>query len=166
MTTTLPLFREFPLIENLVYLRKRERPEHRFFNQILFSDGCCEWTGLKDKDGYGRFYAKWKISSHRFSWELFYGPIPDGLLVLHTCDNTSCIKPTHLFLGTHKDNMADCVSKGRKPEGNRHGMCKLSDEEVREIRRSSENGVVLGARYGVCRSTISYIRLRKTHKKL
>ena len=77
-------------------------------------NGCQEWTGSHDRKGYGRIKANGKNqAAHRVAWELAFGAIPDGLFVLHRCDNPPCVKPAHLFLGTNAVNMADCVAKGR-----------------------------------------------------
>lgn len=71
---------------------------------------CVEWAGLRFRDGYGRVGSK---QAHRVAWEQTYGPIPEGLFVLHRCDNRPCVNPEHLFLGTNTDNMQDMVAKGR-----------------------------------------------------
>jgi hypothetical protein len=71
--------------------------------------GCHVWTSTLATGGYGRVL----VSAHRLAWELAHGPIPDGLLVLHRCDNPPCCNPEHLFLGTVADNMADKTAKGR-----------------------------------------------------
>ena len=77
--------------------------------------GCWIWTGALNRHrGYGRLRFKDKeIKAHRYSWELHNGPIPDGLQVLHKCDTPACVNPDHLWLGTHKENMHDCIKKGR-----------------------------------------------------
>jgi hypothetical protein len=84
--------------------------------------------------------------AHRFSYYLFIGPIPDGMKVLHKCDNPNCVNPRHLFLGTNLDNTRDMVHKGRQRfdrspgpgedacKGEDHGMSRLTEEDVREIR--------------------------------
>lgn len=90
---------------------------------------CWEWRGAKDKDGYGKFTRKIPKTrksthhrAHRAAYTVFKGPIEEGMHVLHSCDNTSCCNPQHLFLGTNKDNMVDKIAKGRSnnPKGADH----------------------------------------------
>lgn len=82
-------------------------------------NGCIVWTRGVDKDGYGQCHeTRWGYElgvtrAHQMSYVITYGPIPNGLLVCHTCDNPSCINPKHLFLGTNDDNMKDMAKKGR-----------------------------------------------------
>ncbi len=91
-----------------------ERLQHRL---KVGANGCLEWQGFRDKDGYGQI-SKGKegaglLKTHRVAWEEAYGPIPDGMSVLHKCDNPPCCNEEHLFLGTHDENMADMKAKGR-----------------------------------------------------
>jgi hypothetical protein len=140
-----------------------------FLSKVKKTKGCWEWTASTNSKGYGQFavgYGKTRkvLRAHRISYELFVGEVPEGMSVLHYCDNPCCVRPKHLFLGTHADNMQDMSSKGRRMGvvNNR----KLSINQVMEIRESSETGVVLASRYGVAESTISEARNRKTFKEL
>ena len=79
-------------------------------------DGCVEWPRGRSRSGYGQLRSEDRTPwlAHRLAWTLTNGPIPDGLLVCHRCDNPPCVNPEHLFLGTHVDNMRDMVQKGRR----------------------------------------------------
>lgn len=85
------------------------------FNSLVDFDGKCWcWKGQTDRKGYGRIWRDGKRrQAHRVSYELIFGPIPDGMQVCHKCDNPPCVRPSHLFLGTQSDNMKDCTNKGR-----------------------------------------------------
>ena len=87
--------------------------------------GCVKWLGSQDKDGYGWIRCQGHRKAHRAAYSLFVGPIPPGLLVCHKCDNTSCVNPKHLFLGTVSDNLQDAISKGRIPRLLPQKFCKL-----------------------------------------
>jgi len=93
-----------------------KRPlEERFWEKVDVRgpDECWPWTRKHNPKGYGQFRKDKMVQAHRMAWELTNGPIPDGLDVLHTCDNPPCCNPHHLFLGTNDDNMRDMNSKGR-----------------------------------------------------
>lgn len=94
----------------------RKNKEAKFESRIerITESGCWIWTGLLTNVGYGKMGIGTKtISTHRYSYEQAYGPIPKGLLVLHKCDNRCCVNPEHLYLGTQSDNIKDMYSKGR-----------------------------------------------------
>jgi hypothetical protein len=105
--------------------------EERFWKRVKkLKSGCWIWTGSRTPQGYGQFIierAKHAAYTHRASWTYTYGPIPEGVQVLHHCDNPPCVNPQHLFLGTHCDNLNDMSQKGR-----RH--TKLTEAQVIEIR--------------------------------
>lgn len=153
----------------------------RFESHVRITPGCWFWTGQPQDNGYGRISIGSRgqareILAHRFSYELHHGPIPDGMLVCHTCDTPLCVNPAHLFLGTHADNSDDKVRKGRQAQGQTHGsrlkpermrrgpgvkQSKLNESLVREIRRRYAAEKVsfeaLARQYGVSRPMIGYI---------
>jgi hypothetical protein len=142
-------------------------PISRFMDKVeKRKDGCWVWTASKLQDGYGCFKVGGKkISAHRYSYQAFKGDIPEGLVVMHSCDNPSCVNPEHLMAGTHKDNSQDAVSKGRMASGSRNSSAKLTEDQVAAIKESSETVVILANRYGVNQSTISKIRTGKKWNK-
>lgn len=86
----------------------------KFYEKTRRSGSCVIWVGCINKSGYGRVRRSgFTYDAHRFSWIINNGPIPKGLFVCHKCDNPPCVNIDHLFLGTNKDNMIDCASKGR-----------------------------------------------------
>lgn len=134
----------------------------RFWQKVdkLSPDDCWEWKGGKSPQGYGVIAVnqRGQIAS-RVSYEMHFGSIPDGLCVLHKCDNPSCVNPAHLFLGTNSDNVADREAKGRnKPRyGAENGMAELTNDRVIDIRErfaKGERQVDLAKDHGVTRGTI------------
>lgn len=123
--------------------------------------GCWEWTGVIIPDGYGQVGCRHK-KTHRVAYELMVGPIPDGLCVLHRCDNPPCVNPDHLFLGTVADNNADRDAKGRHRalQGSANGSAKLDERrvcEIREMLRNGVRGVDIAREFGVSPSAVSLI---------
>lgn len=129
---------------------------------------CWLWTGHRNPFGYGRIGTDGTVAlAHRASWELHNGPIPDGLCVLHRCDNPSCVNPKHLFLGTREENNLDRVAKGRSADtrGEGHPNARLTNASVSEARALHLDGwsaTSLSRRYGVHLSTICLVLKRKT----
>lgn len=142
--------------------------EKRFWSKVKVVDNSCwEWQGSKDRDEYGQAFHDQKfIAAHRLSWLVHKGNLPN-LFVCHKCDNPSCVNPDHLFLGTNSDNMLDMVKKGRAPnrKGSNHGMAKLNEDKVKEIKRLLSNGSTMYAvakAYNVTFGTIRNIKNDKT----
>ena len=141
----------------------QESIEDRLYGRCVEAEnGCWLFTGASDSRGYGRIYYEGRLwLTHRVSWTITYGEIPIGLCVCHTCDDTSCCNPKHLFTGTHQDNENDKRNKGRTIRGSNQGCSKLTTEQVTEIRLSLKEGIegaVLAHKYGVARSTISKLK--------
>ena len=104
-------------------------------------DKCIEWTGHRDPGGYGKVYTDGRqVGAHRHIWEECFGPIPEGECVLHKCDNPPCVNPSHLYLGTQRDNARDRERRGRgnHASGERNGGSKLTDAQCREMRKLRE----------------------------
>ena len=128
--------------------------EKRFWEKVEKTKTCWFWNAYKNEHGYGHFsIGKKKFKAPRMAWELTSGKIPHGLWVLHHCDNPPCVNPTHLFLGTRKDNNSDMKQKGRQARGERNGSAKLNERTVREMRRVYAEGNIslkkLATQFGV-----------------
>ena len=127
--------------------------------------GCWEWVGSK-RNGYGRMMigsrtdgTRKSVSTHRLSYELHYGEIPQGMEICHKCDNPCCINPDHLFVGTRQDNTDDRERKGRNnpPKGEKNAKAKLTEKDVLDIRKkraARKSFGKLAKEYGVCKKTI------------
>lgn len=131
------------------------------------SDGCWGWRPkFRRPKGYVTLSVIGKsVSIHRFSWELHNGPVPDGLHVLHKCDNPECSNPGHLFLGTNLDNIMDKISKNRQAQGEGHAFAKMTWERVmvaREIYQRITRDLAL--EFGVTANNIREILENKTWK--
>ncbi len=100
---------------------KRGTATERFWRFVIKTDGgCWEWSGCRTAQGYGQLrVGNRSLNAHRLSWEMHVGPIPEGMLVCHHCDNRPCVNPAHLFVGDYKDNARDMVNKGRDYRGER-----------------------------------------------
>jgi hypothetical protein len=163
--------------------------EERFWAKVdkRGPDECWPWAAGRNAKGYGYFHiggerarSVVERSAHRASWVLARGPIPDGLYVLHRCDNPPCVNPAHLFLGTHLDNIQDMKAKGRAARGERSAArlhperrargekasgAKITEAQVRAIRREHAAGATARAiapRYGLHETSVGQIVRRQS----
>ena len=148
--------------------------QKRFLTHVKKTDTCWQWIGAKKGQNYGSFSINGKdYRAHRIAYKLFISEYDQNLNVLHHCDNTLCVRPDHLFLGTHKENMQDKVLKNRqsKLSGELCVAHKLTEEEVIQIKKSLLNkykGIFkdLAKKYNVSSGCIEDIYHRRTWKHL
>lgn len=138
----------------------------RFWRLVEKTETCWLWTGAKSPKGYGRFHvgghAANSVLAHRWAWAKAYGePLEPGQPLLHSCDTPACVKREHLRIGTIHENNAEMAAKGRSNHGERHMWSKLTEDQVRTIRRLYRDGVMnqgqLGRAFNISESNISRI---------
>lgn len=130
---------------------------------IVSDRGCwiCTSHG-KDKDGYTKIARNNRsLRLHRYVYEIENGPIPNGMVVLHSCDTPACFNPKHLSLGSNLDNQRDKVKKQRQAKGEVNGSAKITEDDVRDIRKDPRYCREIAVDYGLSFTTISAIKLRK-----
>ena len=143
--------------------KRVQRQIENFWSKVRRDDGCWIWTAFTNDQGYGVFGigGRQTMLAPRFSWQLANGPIPQGLNVLHKCDNPPCVRPDHLFLGTRLDNARDREQKGRgnQPRGERNAQAKLTNVDIVAIRslQGTLTQVQIAERFGVTQTTIGNI---------
>lgn len=134
----------------------------KFWKQVTSKGLCWVWRGTKSSRGYGLVSVRGELMrAHRVSYVMAYGSISVDKLACHTCDNPACVNPLHIYEGTDKDNVADCIARGRR-SGHHHGNGKkLSALQVETARRRyadrSANQLDLAREYGVARSTMQRV---------
>ena len=148
---------EFPIIG----------PEDVFLGRVNKTDSCWLWIGTKNGYGYGIILMPGEKSTraHRYSYELHKGEIPEGMVVMHSCDTPACVNPTHLSLGTRTDNNRDAVKKSRNAFGEKNGHCRLSAEQIKSILADTRKQRVIAREYSVTQSHISRIKSGEARNK-
>jgi len=153
-------------------MRNTEQDFWNKVDKITTPNGCWEWQGYIMPDGYGRFNYQMKgKSAHKCSYTFTYGDIPEGLVVMHICDNPRCVRPSHLKLGTYADNSKDMTDKNRQAKGiNNGGGVKLTEQQVIEIRNLYATTKIsykqLALKYDVTNVSIGNIIKRKKWKHI
>jgi hypothetical protein len=144
----------------------------RFFNKVNKTDKCWEWTG-STSEGYGnvalRRGKRKTFSAHRVSWAIHNATaIPPRKMVCHTCDNRKCVNPEHLYVGTGYNNNRDTIARnrGNRKKGENCSWAKLTEDDVRAIRQSTESQNSLAKRHGIDQSTVSDIKNLKLWKHI
>lgn len=147
----------------------------RFWQRVIKSqepNGCWLWNGALFRDsGYGQFtLGNHPVRTHRLSWVIHFGPIPDGMCVLHRCDCRLCVRPDHIWLGTQRQNVDDMLAKGRSLIGERNHKAKVTARQVIEIRSLFHSGSFtqqsLADQFGLKQPQISSIVLHKSWRHL
>ena len=145
----------------------------RFMRSFKINEitGCWDWLNALDAYGYGGFSWNEHPKAHRAAWTLFHGPIPDGLHVLHTCDNRKCVNPEHLWIGTNADNMRDKQEKGRFVLGKRYSgeenyASKLKTIDAVFIFNSSHSYTHLAKMFNVSKTAIASIKKKRSWKHI
>lgn len=144
----------------------------RLVDRTSTPDACHLWTGRPSRNGYGRVKYGGKADyAHRYGYELIHGPIPEGMVIRHTCDVKLCQNPAHWLIGTQADNIRDRDERGRGfwPVGEAHPQSKLTAVQVQEIRDRYAAGEVtqqaLASEFGVVQAVIHKIVRQKNWKQ-
>ncbi len=154
------------------WVRRTDRMEQLYGRTRPGAGGCIEFTGYRSVKGYGEIKVDGRMEkAHRQAWVLHHGPIPEGMHVMHSCDNPPCVNIEHLTLGTNDDNVADRVAKGRSSRllGERSTSAKLTEADVKAIRRMASLGMTnmeIAAEFNVSNQNVSQIVLRRTWKEV
>jgi hypothetical protein len=148
---------EFPLLG----------PNDVFMERINKTDSCWLWTGTKNTYGYGIFLlpGEVQVRAHRHSYEIHNGPIPEGMVIMHSCDNPPCVNPDHLKIGTRLENNRDSVKKRRNAYGSRNGQSKLSEEQISLIRADNRTHKLIADEFNISQSHVSRVRAMKQRTK-
>lgn len=150
--------------KNMIYRRYNKSfcsTECKFLGNIVKTETCWNWIGEKNMHGYGEIGINSKaVLAHRYAFESYISPIKNGMYVLHSCDNRSCVNPGHLRLGTAADNLRDASLKGRLIKGSSVAVSKLKEADIPEIRQLYKDGLTqekISKKFGVTQSMIGRI---------
>jgi len=139
----------------------RQSPKERFWAKVDTSGECWEWTACKDRDGYPKITISGKVvTATRYAYRIQNGNFDDKLCILHKCDNPGCVRGSHLYIGTHAENMHDMRRKRRSTWGSRSASAKLTNSAIPEIKKLNDDGLSqrkIARLYGVAHGTIAKI---------
>ncbi len=146
---------------NALICKPTEKELKRFFSYVHKTNTCWLWSGCKGYNGYGQtYYRGRKERSHRLSYAFFNGKLEPGLVIMHTCDNPSCVNPKHLRQGTAKANTIDCSNKQRLLKGEQQKQSKLKKVDILKIKKLYKEGLScakIGERFDVSHTNIWFI---------
>lgn len=148
------------------------RRDEFFWAKVNKTEKCWLWTGFLNHDGYGRVGPIKGVRSggraHKIAWEMANGPVPEGLSVMHLCDTRACVRLDHLKLGTHQENMLDCLQKKRTTFGEKSHSAKLTEAQAIEIKalRGKVSQRELSEKYGVSQTAICCVQRGRSWKYL
>lgn len=138
---------------------RRRRVRIRFMDKVKVEGDCWLWTGTRNHKGYGQFWFNGKmLQAHRHAYERLHGAIPTGKIIMHSCHVRACVRPSHLQIGTDRENLAERDRLGRQARGARHANSKLTDAKVHDARRryaAGETCSSMAREYGVKQATLS-----------
>lgn len=136
-----------------------KKVHERLLSKLDIIDQCWNWTGSKNEAGYGMIkIGERMMLAHRAMYETYRGAIPDNLVIRHKCDNRACCNPNHLEVGTRQDNMRDVDERGRRPKGEKHWKCKLTAEQLVQIKYDTRKQVEIAAEFGITQAHVSLIK--------
>lgn len=153
-------------VESLYGARRLDPAEWFWTNNRVTESGCWEWLDATTSGGYGMTWygnQPWRV--HRLAYTLTHGEIPEGLFVLHSCDNPPCYNPHHLSVGTDADNKADVVERERSLIGERNHFSKLTEQQIAAIRADTRLQQAIADEYGIHQSHVSKIKANKRRVK-
>ena len=155
-------------LAHTIHANANRQPIEKVFSKWFDKgDGCWEWKGAIDRDGYGAFsYAGKMYKAHRMSLEIDGRPVPKGMFACHRCDNPKCVRPDHLYAGTHEQNVSDMVSRMRHKYGSRHYAAKITEADVIAIRKDPRKTAEIAKDYGINSSNITMIKNRRTWRHI
>ena len=150
-------------MSHFIEIRYSPEVEARFNKHCepVTESGCWLWVGSRSPGGYGRFNIDGRLhNANRVAWELWRGPISEGMCVCHKCDTPACVNPDHLFLGTHAENQRDKANKGRSADvrGSKHPLAKIVEADVVKIRADGRLHRQIAAEYGVSEPAVYKIK--------